>query len=84
MDTLCNTLSTIGDIAILVNNVGILNVEKFSKFTKEQLIEQINVNNVSPTIAQRLVLNSMLQREKKSAIINIGSMGGDVAIDMMQ
>lgn len=71
------------DVGILVNNVGISNIGKQGNYlgyiheiSPGRLINEINVNCVPMVILSNLIVQRMLQRESRSAIINLSSIAG--------
>lgn len=63
------------DISILVNNVGILNRGFFKDYSIEYVRDVINVNILSQAMMTKVLINKMLARKTKSAIINLSSFG---------
>jgi 17beta-estradiol 17-dehydrogenase / very-long-chain 3-oxoacyl-CoA reductase len=64
------------DVSILVNNVGINRTERFDTIDPTFLREIISVNCTSQLLMTRLLINGMLKRPLKSAIISISSVAG--------
>ena len=64
------------DVGILVNNVGMSNIGYLHEIAPGRLLNEINVNCVPMTILSGMVIQRMLQREQRSAIINISSVAG--------
>ena len=77
-ENLGRELSTLKDIGILVNNVGIGSVRGFEDFSLEKLNELVSVNIMSQMMITRLVIPTMLKRAKRTAIIFISSILGDI------
>lgn len=76
-DALLSQLSGL-DVSILVNNVGMNNVEAFEVVNEKRLHDEIVVNCLPITILTRRLLPAMLKREKKSAVINLSSLMGEI------
>jgi len=68
------------DIAILVNNVGKYDWSPFDQQKEENIQQLVNMNIYAPTFMTRFVLPIMLFRQKRSAVINIGSFAGESLI----
>jgi 17beta-estradiol 17-dehydrogenase / very-long-chain 3-oxoacyl-CoA reductase len=64
------------DISVLVNNVGINRTERFDTIDPMFLRDIVSVNCTSQLLMTRLLINSMLKRPLKSAIISISSVAG--------
>ncbi len=67
------------DIAILVNNVGVMNVSDFHQFPQDKLLEILNVNMEATTFVTRLVIPGMLKRGNRCGVVTISSSLGDEA-----
>ena len=62
------------DISMLVNNAGILHIEKFLNMNNQQIRQIFGVNLFAPLMMIKMVaLPKMLNRSKRSAIINMSS-----------
>ena len=64
------------DVSVLVNNVGINRTERFNTIDPSFLRDVVAVNCTSQLLMTRLLVNSMLKRPLKSAIISISSVAG--------
>ena len=65
------------DISILVNNVGIgFDHIPFHEMSEETVRRILTVNTVPMTMLSRKLITTMLKRARRSAIINMSSMGG--------
>jgi 17beta-estradiol 17-dehydrogenase / very-long-chain 3-oxoacyl-CoA reductase len=64
------------DVSVLVNNVGINRTERFDTIDPTFLRDVVAVNCTSQLLMTRLLVNSMLKRPLKSAIISISSVAG--------
>lgn len=67
------------DVSILVNNVGVTMKDKFENLTYEETNNYIDLNVIPQTFLTNMFLNKMLNREKKSAIINLSSQASNIA-----
>jgi len=63
------------DISILVNNAGHGRAYPFELIGAEEAIGNIRLNAGSPAMLTHSLINGMLKREKRSAIINVSSIG---------
>lgn len=61
------------DVSVLVNNVGMVNVEKFDGVEEKRMRDELCVNILAVTALSRLFIPVMLRRNKKSAIVNLSS-----------
>jgi 17beta-estradiol 17-dehydrogenase / very-long-chain 3-oxoacyl-CoA reductase len=64
------------DVSVLVNNVGINRTERFDAIDPTFLRDIVAVNCTSQLLMTRLLINNMLKRPLKSAIISISSVAG--------
>ena len=64
------------DVSVLVNNVGINRTERFDTIDPTFLRDIVSVNCTSQLLMTRLLINSMLNRPLKSAVISISSVAG--------
>jgi 17beta-estradiol 17-dehydrogenase / very-long-chain 3-oxoacyl-CoA reductase len=64
------------DVSVLVNNVGINRTEQFDTIDPSFLRDIVAVNCTSQLMTTRLLINGMLKRPLKSAIISISSVAG--------
>jgi len=62
---------------LFVNNVGIGDGKYYHKFSQEMVKDMINVNCVSMAGLLPPVLEGMIKRKTKSAIINLSSYMGE-------
>lgn len=62
------------DISILVNNAGKYGVENFEIQDEKEIQEILNVNCFPVTLLTRKIIPKMLERNQKSAIINVSSL----------
>lgn len=63
------------DISILVNNAGVGTVKHFEMTPAQEHLNNIRVNAGAPTMLTRALINKMLARNERSAIINVSSIG---------
>ena len=75
LEFLRSEIEAIGEIAILVNNVGAASADLIHKMKMPDIFKQLMVNIFPITVFTKLVVEKMLTREKRSAIINISSGG---------
>ena len=68
------------DISILVNNVGISNIGYLHEIPEQRLWNEINVNVLPMTFLTYWLVPLLLEREKRSAIINVSSVAGENAV----
>ena len=78
-----NTIEDL-DISILINNVAVGFPVEFDKVTEEVIQRFINVNIISTVFMTRILLPQILNRPKKSAIINISSVAEFGKLPYMQ
>lgn len=64
------------DVSILVNNVGINRTDRFTDIPEEFLFDIVSVNCLTPLILTRRLINSMVNRPHRSAVINLSSVAG--------
>ena len=62
------------DVSVLVNNAGLLHFDKISDFPPQKLHDMVNVNCTSYTMLTHSFINRLLERENRSAIINVASL----------
>jgi len=72
------------DVSILVNNVGIFAVNNFVDLTPKEINDLLVVNTFPTTFLSHAFARNFLKRNKKSAIINVGSENGEVPYAYMQ
>merc|ERR1711937_196439 len=63
------------DVSILVNNVGCF-ATKLARSSTDELKNCVVVNTLAQTLLQKVLLDKFLAREKRSAIMFVGSLGG--------
>jgi len=68
------------DIGILVNNIGAYSWTSFEKQTEGDIQGLIENCIYATTFMTRIVVPGMLQRPKRSAVINIGSFAGEALV----
>ena len=68
------------DISILINNVGTVFQEFFEEFDEDNLKEMTIVNTLPMVILSKKLIPPMLNRSKRSAIINVSSFAGSAPI----
>jgi len=61
------------DVSLLVNNVGTVIFNEFEKHSKKEISDLININIISCTIMNWVLIPKMLRRSHKSWIISISS-----------
>ncbi len=61
------------EIALLINNVGVVSAGDFHTYPLERLLELMNVNIEATTFVTRLVVPLMLARQKRCGVITISS-----------
>ena len=61
------------DVSVLVNNVGITKFAPFHKVAWEEHMKQINVNINAQTYMSLFLVPKMLERESRSAVVNVSS-----------
>lgn len=65
---------------ILINCAGILNIEEFHKCSLNNIDDVININLTALIMTSRFCLEHMLKKNTRCKIVNIGSIGGDLAL----
>ena len=68
------------DISILINNAGVLEAVPFERMTVECIKAQCAVNTCACTVMSKIVVERMLAKKGKSAIVNISSLTSDSII----
>jgi len=63
------------DVSVLVNNVGQIFIDHYIQMPIDQIRNQIIVNCLSQALVTRVFLPRMASRSRKSAIINMSSLG---------
>ncbi|MBL4692079.1 MAG: SDR family NAD(P)-dependent oxidoreductase [Magnetovibrio sp.] len=76
-----SAVSTFGGIDILVNNAGVVAVGPLSEAEDSALQLMVNVNLLAPMQLTRDLL-PILEKSKTPALINMGSMFGDIAFPL--
>jgi 17beta-estradiol 17-dehydrogenase / very-long-chain 3-oxoacyl-CoA reductase len=61
------------DISMLINNAGMATFEFFKDIKPEDIKDMVNINCTSYAMLTRALVNKLLEREQKSAIINVAS-----------
>ena len=61
------------DISILINNVGVREVQNFNEFTLDQVYNMSVINVVPQVVLTRMLIDKFLERKNRSAIINMSS-----------
>lgn len=74
------TKKNISNIAILINNAGYSATDYFEQMKEIDIAEQIAVNIYPAAFLTRLIIPKMLTRPKKSLIINLASITGQVPL----
>ena len=69
-----NQLSDL-DISILVNNAGAGDTKHFELTPAQVHLDNIRINAGAPAVLTRALINKMLERNNRSAIINVSSIG---------
>ena len=64
------------DISMLVNNVGVDIINHFAEIPEEQLYDMISINVYSLVRITKILIPQLIKRNKKSAILNVGSVAG--------
>ena len=64
------------DISILVNNAGVAMFKHFEQITPQELKEMIYINDGSYAMLTHALINKLLKRSQRSAIINVASIAG--------
>lgn len=65
------------DIGVLVNNLETYQIQRFDHIYPHEIEKSINSGVLSTTLLLNAFIPQMLQREKRSCIINVGSELGD-------
>lgn len=71
-DNIMTQIDTL-DISILVNNVGVGVVRRFGNFTEAELKDMTLINTVPMVLLTRKLINKLMKREHRSAVINVSS-----------
>lgn len=64
------------DIAILINNAGVMNNGMFSNLDLKLHKDTLDVDVTHVAMMTRMFINKLLERKQKSAIINVSSSAG--------
>lgn len=80
-----NIMSKIGDldVSILINNAAIKYGRYFLNYTDRDLLNSYNINCIAPAMMVRKLVKKMLDRPHRSAIINVGSLAGNIPLPHM-
>lgn len=70
------TKQNIVNIAVLINNVGYSDMAHFEKVQEKEIVNMLAVNIYPVSFLSRIVIPKMLDRNKKSLIINLSSAAG--------
>ena len=65
---------------ILINCAAILNIEEFHKCSLNNIDDTININLTALITTSRFCLEHMLKKDTRCKIVNVGSIGGDLAL----
>ncbi|KRX07554.1 Cyclic nucleotide-binding protein [Pseudocohnilembus persalinus] len=80
-----NFLQEIGDIAIFVNNVGVLAIKEFLKMERQEIQDQVDINCGSVCIMLKFQLEYVKNnRQRKILIMNLSSVSGDCILGYYQ
>eukprot|EP00331_Platyophrya_macrostoma_P027221 CAMPEP_0176458544 /NCGR_PEP_ID=MMETSP0127-20121128/32667_1 /TAXON_ID=938130 /ORGANISM="Platyophrya macrostoma, Strain WH" /LENGTH=320 /DNA_ID=CAMNT_0017849155 /DNA_START=23 /DNA_END=985 /DNA_ORIENTATION=+ len=63
------------DVSMIINNAGKGISGDFAHYSEEDIRDTVVINTVAPALITRLFVNSLYARAKKSAIINLSSVG---------
>lgn len=63
-------------VSVLINNAGIGSTNPFLEFSPAFYARQISVNVITPVLLCRQFLPDMLHSNRRSYILNVGSLGG--------
>jgi 17beta-estradiol 17-dehydrogenase / very-long-chain 3-oxoacyl-CoA reductase len=61
------------DISILINNIGLRDVRKFTEFTLDEVHNIIVANTIPQVLLSKMILDKFYERKNRSAVINISS-----------
>jgi short-subunit dehydrogenase len=61
------------DISILINNIGLRDVRKFTEFSLEEVHNIIVANTIPQVLLSKMLLHKFKERKNRSAVINISS-----------
>jgi len=64
------------DVSILINNAGVLSLNKVENLNIEQTLRNIYVNTFPIPIITKILLPKMLARKHKGAVITVSSVAG--------
>lgn len=76
-------LESVGPVDVLVNNVGVFEVQPFGEITDEEWHQTLNVNLMSAVRLSRHVLPGMLERGRGRIVMVSSESGVDVPRDMI-
>ena len=65
------------DVSILINNAGYADTGRVANLTAESQKTMMDTNATPVVMLTRLFLPQMLQRQKRSAVLNTSSIGGN-------
>lgn len=66
------------DISVLVNNVGVDVLSPYHELTEQEIVNLITVNCLPVSVLNHRFIPKLLSRDKKSAIINVASLAGEI------
>ena len=64
------------DVAVVVNNAGVMKTGEFEDEEYQHLVDTINVNCGAHTVVSRFFVPRMMKREHRGAVINVSSVLG--------
>jgi len=64
------------DIALLVNNAGVLHCRPFTEILASDVMEMIETNIFGLTMLTQIFINRFQKRKLRSGVVNVSSMGG--------
>lgn len=79
IDAIYNQIKDL-DIGLLVNSAETYQLQRFDHQYPKEIKEAINANVLTPTLFLNTLIPKLLQREKRSCIINVGSALGDYPV----
>jgi short-subunit dehydrogenase len=80
IERLRRELTSLDDIAVVINNVGVLNEldKKFEDVSLDNLLSMVNVNCTSILIMHHILMKKLKEQNHRSLIIDLSSLLGDV------
>src|SRR4030043_326989 len=75
-------IAEFGHIDILVNNAGVTSFYQFLDLPVAEFDKIISINLRGPFLCSRKVANHMVEQKRKGIIINITSMGQEIATEV--